>query len=75
MIGGAAGIIAFILALRHAGVLGRVQEKATEAKEAADTLGGLVIQQHQKINELADKNPADVAPMPPMPVCPPREEK
>lgn len=80
LIGGAAGIIAIIMALRHAGILGRVQEKATEAKQTADALGGAVVQQgkalvetREKLNEVARENPAEVAPLPPMPPipCPP----
>lgn len=57
MIGGTAGLIAFILALKQAGLIGQVQEKS-------ERQGRVIVQQHDKINELAEKNPAEVAPLP-----------
>jgi hypothetical protein len=70
LIGGAAGIIAIIIALRHAGILGRVQEKATEAKKVADANRVALVETREKVNEVARENPAEVTPLPPMPKCP-----
>jgi hypothetical protein len=69
-IGGVGGIIAIILALRQAGVIGKVQEKATEAKKVADLNHVALVETREKVNEVADKNSAEIAPLAPMPKCP-----
>lgn len=46
---------------------------AIKAKATTQVQGQAITQQHAKINELAEKNPADVAPLPPMP-CDKRDD-
>lgn len=48
-------------------------QKAEKAENKADAQGAVLVQAVEKINEVADKNAADVAPMP-VPSCPPPEE-
>lgn len=49
--------------------------KLTELRATNRVQGEIIQQQHEKINELAEKNAADVAPLPPMPMCPPPVNK
>ncbi len=53
--------------------LGDLQRVATAANTKADVQGVALVETRQKVNEIADKNPADVTPLPPMPICPPTD--
>jgi hypothetical protein len=54
--------------------LKELKQVAIEAKRIAVEQSHVIGMQHQKINELAEKNPADVSPLPPIPICPPVDE-
>jgi hypothetical protein len=66
--------VAVVLIPALTGLLTLVFNKLKELKQVAVEQSHVIGMQHQKINELAEKNPADVSPLPPIPICPPVDE-
>ncbi len=64
-LGGTAGIIAIVIAVVNRGRIGAVESTATAAAQSTQNIATRTEQIAGKVNEVADKNKADVAPLPP----------